>query len=288
MMPNTNKSSLNMVFFGTPLLAVWVLEELEKGGILPSLVVTAPDKPAGRKLLLTPSPVKVWAAKRGFCILEPEKLDSNFISALKTEIYDLFIVAAYGKLIPKEMLGIPKHGVLNVHPSLLPKFRGASPIISAILSGEKETGTSIMLLDEQMDHGPIAAQESLDISDIPKASELGERLARLGGGMLVDLIPKWVTGNLKAREQDHAEASHCGKIIKEDGLINLADDPEKNYRKIRAFDEWPRACFFSERKGKKIRVVIKDARLEDGKLVITRVLPEGKKEMDYTDFQRNL
>ncbi|MEK7555911.1 MAG: methionyl-tRNA formyltransferase [Patescibacteria group bacterium] len=277
-----------MVFFGTPLLAVWVLEELEKGGILPSLVVTAPDKPAGRKLLLTPSPVKVWAAKRGFCILEPEKLDSNFISALKTEIYDLFIVAAYGKLIPKEMLGIPKHGVLNVHPSLLPKFRGASPIISAILSGEKETGTSIMLLDEQMDHGPIAAQESLDISDIPKASELGERLARLGGGMLVDLIPKWVTGNLKAREQDHAEASHCGKIIKEDGLINLADDPEKNYRKIRAFDEWPRACFFSERKGKKIRVVIKDARLEDGKLVITRVLPEGKKEMDYTDFQRNL
>ena len=175
----------------------------------PSLVVTAPDKPAGRKLLLTPSPVKVWAAKRGFCILEPEKLDSNFISALKTEIYDLFIVAAYGKLIPKEMLGIPKHGVLNVHPSLLPKFRGASPIISAILSGEKETGTSIMLLDEQMDHGPIAAQESLDISDIPKASELGERLARLGGGMLVDLIPKWVTGNLKAREQDHAEASHC-------------------------------------------------------------------------------
>lgn len=277
-----------MVFFGTPLLAVWVLEELEKGGILPSLVVTAPDKPAGRKLLLTPSPVKVWAAKRGFCILEPEKLDSNFISALKTEIYDLFIVAAYGKLIPKEMLGIPKHGVLNVHPSLLPKFRGASPIISAILSGEKETGTSIMLLDEQMDHGPIVAQESLDISDIPKASELGERLARLGGGMLVDLIPKWVTGNLKAREQDHAEASHCGKIIKEDGLINLADDPEKNYRKIRAFDEWPRACFFSERKGKKIRVVIKDARLEDGKLVITRVLPEGKKEMDYTDFQRNL
>lgn len=288
MMPNTNKSSLNMVFFGTPLLAVWVLEELEKGGILPSLVVTAPDKPAGRKLLLTPSPVKVWAAKHGIPILEPEKLDSNFISALKTEIYDLFIVAAYGKLIPKEMLGIPKHGILNVHPSLLPKFRGASPIISAILSGEKETGTSIMLLDEQMDHGPIVAQESLDISDIPKASELGERLARLGGGMLVDLIPKWVTGNLKAREQDHAEASHCGKIIKEDGLINLADDPEKNYRKIRAFDEWPRACFFSERKGKKIRVVIKDARLEDGKLVITRVLPEGKKEMDYTDFQRGL
>lgn len=277
-----------MVFFGTPLLAVWVLEELEKGGILPSLVVTAPDKPAGRKLLLTPSPVKVWAAKHGIPILEPEKLDSNFISALKTEIYDLFIVAAYGKLIPKEMLGIPKHGILNVHPSLLPKFRGASPIISAILSGEKETGTSIMLLDEQMDHGPIVAQESLDISDIPKASELGERLARLGGGMLVDLIPKWVTGNLKAREQDHAEASHCGKIIKEDGLINLADDPEKNYRKIRAFDEWPRACFFSERKGKKIRVVIKDARLEDGKLVITRVLPEGKKEVDYVDFQRNL
>ncbi|MCR4330385.1 MAG: methionyl-tRNA formyltransferase [Patescibacteria group bacterium] len=287
-MPNANHSSLKMVFFGTPLLAVWVLEELEKGGILPSLVVTAPDKPAGRKLLFTPSPVKVWAQERGIRILEPEKLDDDFISALKTETYDLFIVAAYGKLIPQEVLDIPKHGVLNVHPSLLPQFRGASPIVTAILSGEKETGTSIMLLDRQMDHGPIVAQEHVDISDVPKASKLGERLARLGGVMLVNLIPKWVLGNLKPREQDHTRATYCGKIAKEDGLINLSDDPEKNYRKIRAFDEWPRAYFFSERKGKKIRVVIKDARLEDGKLVITKVLPEGKREMDYIDFQRNL
>lgn len=277
-----------MVFFGTPLFAVWVLEELEKGGILPSLIVTAPDKPAGRKLLLTPSPVKVWAGEHGIRILEPKKLDTDFISALKTETYDLFIVAAYGKLIPQEVLNIPKRGVLNVHPSLLPQFRGASPIVTAILSGEKETGTSIMLLDEQIDHGPIVAQEHVDISDIPKASELGERLARLGGVMLVDLIPKWVSGNLMPREQDHVRATYCGKIAKEDGLIDLSGDPEKNYRKIRAFDEWPRAYFFSERKGQKIRVVIKDARLENGKLIITKILPEGKKEMDYVDFQRNL
>ncbi|MCR4306752.1 MAG: methionyl-tRNA formyltransferase, partial [Candidatus Yonathbacteria bacterium] len=251
-MSNANNPPLNIVFFGAPRIAVWVLEELEKGGVLPSLIVTAPDKPAGRKLLLTPSPVKVWAQERGIRIMEPEKLDTDLVSALKTETYDLFIVAAYGKLIPQEVLDIPTHGVLNVHPSLLPQFRGASPIIAAILSGEKETGTSIMLLDGQMDHGPIVAQEHVDISGIPKASELGERLARLGGSMLVDLIPKWILGSLKAREQDHARATHCGKITKEDGQIDLSDDPEKNYRKIRAFDEWPRAYFFSERKGQKI------------------------------------
>ncbi|MCI0542427.1 methionyl-tRNA formyltransferase, partial [bacterium] len=120
------------IFFGTPDFAVGVLEELEKKGLLPSFVVTAPDKPKGRGLVLTPPPVKVWAEARGIKILQPEKLDQNFIAELKKYSWDLFVVAVYGKIIPKEILLLPKHGALNVHPSLLPRLRGASPIQSAI------------------------------------------------------------------------------------------------------------------------------------------------------------
>ncbi len=286
----TNKQKIKLIFMGTPDFAVPFLESLlvaENFDV--AAVVTQPDRPSGRKQVLTPPPIKVLAQKNQLKIFQPEKLKNNpaITGELKKISPDLIIVVAFGQIIPPDILALPRRGAINVHPSLLPLYRGASPLPAAILNGDSKSGVTIMLMDEQMDHGPVVAQESLDISDIPKASELGERLARLGGDMLVGLIPKWVAGNLKACEQDHASATHCGKITKEDGLINLADDPEKNYRKIRAFDEWPRAYFFSERKGQKIRVVVKDARLEDGKLVITRVLPEGKKETDYADFQRS-
>ncbi len=277
-------------FFGTPEFAMIILEELELKGLLPLLVVTAPDKPKGRKLIVTPSEVKLWANAHNIPVLTPEKLkDEMFIAEISKTSWDLFVVAAYGKIIPKNILEMPSHGVLNVHPSLLPKFRGSSPIEGAILSDEKFTGVTIMQLDEEMDHGPVLAQRER-IRNVwpPKGSELTRDLAHFGGALLADIIPEWMHPSqpLKAFPQDHTRATFTKKITKEDGLIDLTGDPKQNYRKIRAYDEWPGAYFFTERGGKQMRVRITDADYEIGELKITRVVPEGKKEMTYEDFLR--
>lgn len=304
MLINKNiKSNIPFVFFGTPNIAVWVLEELKKGGMLPSLIVTAPDKPQGRKMVLTAPPAKIWAEENDIPVLQPQKLNGDLIQMLsapqgltsshrspndssRTDLsrgYQLFIVAAYGKLIPQAVLDVPKYGTLNVHPSLLPKFRGASPIISAILSDEKETGTTIMVVDEEMDHGPIVKSETMEIGKL-KNFELGEKLARLGGQMLVDIIPKWIIGEMNTIEQEHEKATYTKKIIKEDGLIDLDDSPETNNKKFRAYYGWPGTYFFTEKNGEKIRVKITDAELQNKEFVIKRVIPEGKKEMNYKVF----
>jgi methionyl-tRNA formyltransferase len=275
------------VFFGTPQFAVFVLEELLREGLKPSLVVTAPDKPQGRGLLLTPSPVKVWAEKNKIPFLQPVKLDDAFVAELKTNSYELFIVAAYGKIIPKEVLDIPSHGTLNVHPSLLPKYRGASPLQSQILEGEKEIGVTIMLIDEEMDHGPIVAQQKVDVEEMPSAPKLLEILAHSGGKLLSEIIPKWIDKKIKPKEQNHEEATFTKKITKEDGLINLKnDDQYKNYLKYLALDPWPGIYFFALRREQKIRVAIKKAEFVDDKFIIKEVLPEGGKVMAFDDFLR--
>ncbi|GMQ94938.1 MAG: methionyl-tRNA formyltransferase [Patescibacteria group bacterium] len=276
-MAAAHRTQHNIVFFGTPQFAVYVLEELENIGLVPSLVVTAPDRPAGRKLTLTPPPVKVWAEKHSIPVLQPEKLDDEFRYKLQVASYKLFIVAAYGKILPKEILDIPEHGTLNVHPSLLPKYRGPSPIESAILSGDEETGIAIMLVDEEMDHGPILESRTLTIGDQNK-EELGEKLFRLGGQLLADIIPKLIDGEIKATPQDHALATYTKKIVKGDGLIDLSDDPKTNWRKFRAYRGWPGTYFFTENGA---RVKITDAEFKDGEFIIKKVIPEGKKEVVY-------
>jgi len=282
-----NKSeNLKIAFFGTPQVAVYVLKELKKGGITPNLIVTAPDKPAGRKLILTPPPAKVWAEENFISTFQPKTLkNKDTIESIKDEgPWDLFIVAAYGNILPKEILEIPKYGTLNVHPSLLPRLRGASPIQTAILE-ENETGVTIMLVDEKMDHGPIVVQEKINISNWPpRASDLEEILTRRGGQILSEIIPKWINGKIKEKEQNHDDATFTKKITKEDGFIDLNDNPEKNYRKIRSFNIWPRAYFFIKHNNKKIRVIITDAEFSNGKLIIKKVIPEGKKEISYEVF----
>lgn len=213
---------VKFVYFGTSEFAVDVLNKLREKGFVPSLIITTPDKPQGRKLALTPSPVKVWALEQKIQVLQPEKLDDDFISNLSSTTYDLFVVASYGKTIPKKVLGIPKHGTLNVHPSLLPHLRGASPIESAILGDDEVTGVTIMLMDEKMDHGPIVAQEIYESENWPpKASELEKELAELGGALLAEVIPDWMEGNIDAQEQDHNAATYTQKISKENALIDL-------------------------------------------------------------------
>lgn len=273
---NNNK----IVFFGTPEFSVSVLEELYKKNIVPTLIITTPDAKVGRGLVLTPPPVKVWAEKHDIDIIQNHTDDM----LVNTE-WDLFIVASYGKILPSEILDLPRKGVLNVHPSLLPKFRGASPIVSAILSDEKETGVSIMLLDEKMDHGPIIAQASVEIDNWPpKASVLEDILVTEGGKLLAEIIPPWMKGEIEAVEQDHGKATFSKKIAKEDGLLNLDDNDYTNFLKIQALEGWPGTYFFVNDK----RVKVADADYIDDKLVITRVIPEGKKEMNYEDFLRGL
>ena len=286
-----NSTTPKIAFFGTPDIAVWVLEELKKANILPTLVVTNPDAPQGRKMILTPPPVKVWAEALSIPVFQPvslKDLESN--NPLSSAVFDLFIVAAYGKIIPQVILDLPKHNTLNVHPSLLPQLRGASPIRSAILQDVRETGVTIILMDEKLDHGPILAQEIVHIAkdDWPlRGKTLDELLARHGGALLADMIPKWIASEVSSIEQDHTAATFCTKITKEMGEIDLAADPYQNLLKIRAFDGWPGTYFFQEKNGTKIRVKIIDAELDtDGSLKILRVIPEGKKEISYEDFLR--
>ncbi|MDO8572963.1 MAG: methionyl-tRNA formyltransferase [bacterium] len=286
-----NKDS-RIVFWGTSSFSIGVLEALKENGFIPDLIVTAPDKPRGRKLIVTPPPVKIWAQENKIPFIQPEILNDSFIADFKnfTNLMNLklAVVASYGKIIPKSILDIPKHGTLNIHPSLLPKLRGASPIQSAILTEDK-TGVTIMLIDEKMDHGPIVAQKEITISPWPpKASVLEPMLAHEGGKLLAEIIPGWVSKKITAREQEHDIATYTKKFTKEDGLIDLTGDPMMNFRKIQAFDVWPKAYFFTERHGKKIRVTIIDAELVEEKLVIKKVLPEGKREMQYEDFLRGI
>lgn len=285
-----DSKKLNFVFFGVSELSVKVLDILIKNGYMPDLVITTPDKPKGRKMIMTPPPVKQHMANSGWQIgieqLEKLSAISHKLSAIRP---DLFIVASYGKIIPKSILDIPKFGTLNVHPSLLPKFRGPSPVQSFILSGEKETGTTIMLMDEQVDHGQIVSISKIksQISNL-NAKQLEEKLAELGGQMLVDIIPKWISGEIKPTEQDRNQATFTKKITKEDGLVDLEKDkPEIIYKKFLAYYSWPGIYYFAEKNSKKIRVIITDMELsETGKLKINKVKPEGKNEMEFEIFSK--
>lgn len=287
-----NASTIKFAFFGTPAIAVIILDELKKAGYVPALIVTNPDAFVGRKHILTPPPTKVWARENNVPIIQPKSLkDAAEVTELTGTQWDLMIVAAYGKLIPEWLLALPHHGILNVHPSLLPKLRGASPIRSAILHNMRETGVTIMKLDAELDHGPIVAQLPANIpaEHWPVAgSILDEGLAHQGGALLASSIPAWIKKTITSTEQKHTEATFCTKIEK--SMSELVIDPMNlpnatqalDYLcKIRAFDGWPETFFMH--KGKRIK--IKHANLSaDGTLVITRIVPEGKNEMDWGQY----
>ena len=210
---------MKFVYFGSPVFSTFVLDELEKGGFVPSVVVTRPDKPTGRKQTLTPTPVKIWALKRNIPIEQPEKLHYGISNNTIINNCELGIVASYGKIIPKPVINLFSRGILNIHPSLLPKYRGPTPVQSAILNGDKMTGVSIMLLDEEMDHGPIIKQVTgyeLQRVNYPKATE---DLFRIGGQELVKIIPDWVEEKIEAVEQDHNQATYTKKFTVADAFI---------------------------------------------------------------------
>ena len=253
---------IKIVFMGTPEFSAIILKELCQSKYKPILVVTAPDKPVGRKQILTSPPVKVIAQKYEIPAAQPEK-----IASLKSEILnlkpDLIVVAAYGQILPKEILEIPKFGCLNVHPSLLPRWRGPSPIQYTILNGDEKTGITIILMDEKMDHGPILTNSKLQITN-PKITylELHNKLAEIGDKLLLETIPRWIKGEIKPEPQDESKTTYTKILTREDGEIDWKKSAEDLERQIRAFDPWPGSFTFWEiMKGKLLRIKIFKARV---------------------------
>lgn len=280
------ESSKSFSFFGSSRFSVIVLDELERSGLTPKSIITTPDKRQGRHLILTPTLVKDWGLARNIKVYDPERFDDVFIESLKKENVDVFVVASYGKIIPENIIGLPKRKTLNIHPSLLPLYRGASPLQSAVLADSKHTGVTIMRIDEKMDHGPIVAQKEVNITEWSTYDDFEYLMAKTGTEVLAQILPDWIDGKITEKEQDHSLATYTNKISKEDGLIDLESDPYENFRKIQAYNTWPQAYFIFRLKDKNLRIKITSASFEKGKLIIEKVIPEGSKEMTYTDFAR--
>jgi len=272
-------------FFGSDEFSIIVLQELLKNNFIPTFCITQPDRPQGRKLVLTPTPLKKFCFENNIDVHTPENLEL-FFKDIKQD-FDFFAVASYGKIISQAIIDIPKKGFLNVHPSLLPLYRGASPIETVILNNELETGVTIMLMDAKMDHGPILLQQKQVFSSWTESKKIThDMLAQLGGTLLTQTIKGYLTGQILPQEQNHSMATYTKIIKKSDGLIKLSDIDHKTYLKYLAFTPWPGLYFFVEKQNKQIRIKIESAHFNTQKgFVIDTVIPEGKKSMTFDSFK---
>ena len=228
-----------LVFMGTPYFAVPVLKALIRQYEIAG-VVTQPDQRAKRGCKLEASPVKVVALSHDLPVLQPPRLRQPDAAAeLRALAPEVIVVAAFGQILRAEVLAIPPRGCLNVHASLLPKYRGAAPVAAAILAGEEETGVTIMLMDEGMDTGPILSQAACPMSPQDTRESLSARLAQLGADLLMDTLPRWLAGEIEPRPQDHSQATYSRIIAKEDGLIDWSQSAVEIWRRSRAYHPWP-------------------------------------------------
>jgi methionyl-tRNA formyltransferase len=296
-----------IVFFGTAELAVASLEALAVNPDFDLVtVVTQPDKPRGRDLQLQPSGVKAAALRLAIPVLQPKRArDETFINEIRRLTPDLNLVVAYGQILPQALLDAPKHGSLNVHTSLLPRHRGAAPIQWAILSGDSETGVTIMKMDAGLDTGPILTQRKTAIENSDTSQTLHDRLASMGAELLVETIPQWIAGKIVPQAQPEG-ATYARKIEKTDGLIQWPEPAVEIWRKVRAFTPWPGAFTHYGAAGKKRMIKIWETEVVEqegapgvllavsrdgivvgtgkGALRITHLQAEGKKRMRARDF----
>lgn len=245
---------IRVIFMGTPSLAATILAGLVEQKYNIVCVITKPDRPLGRKQELTESAVKKKALEYGLPIDQPEKLDETAIARIRSLKPDLIIVAAYGKILPEALLSIPGFGCINIHTSLLPKWRGASPVQNALLAGETETGVTIMLMDKGMDTGDIIAQKKIAIGSDEMREELLLRLREVGKDLLLETIPLWVRRKIGAVPQDHTLATLCQLIEREDGHIMWTDDASEIYDRYRALAPWPGIFAFWKKDGELLRL----------------------------------
>jgi len=299
-------SDIKIIFMGTPDFAVPCLKELHTNDYNIVGVFTNPDKPAGRNSTPIQSPIKQFATKNSLPIFQPETLRSKQSIQELTNIQpDLIITAAYGQILPKRILDIPKKGPLNVHASLLPRHRGASPIHYALLEGDQETGITIMLMDKGMDTGPIISKEEIPIKQTDTLSSLHDRLSLLAAQLLIETLPQWLQNRIKPQVQDESLATHTKILKKEDGLIDWSHTSAKIVNRIRAFNPWPGT--HTALNGKTLKVhqaLIPSAPIKtkpgkfkildqqlfvgtgDGSLAIKKIQLEGKKPITDSEFIR--
>lgn len=301
--------SLNLVFCGTPAFAVPTLEKIVEAGHRMSLVLTQPDRPKGRGLELVASPVKQSALRHNLPIYQPEKIKTNeeLQNRLRAIAPDAIIVVGYGRIIPKWMLDLPRYGNINLHASLLPKYRGAAPIQWAIANGEKVTGVTTMRIDEGLDTGDILLQQELAVADGDTSVTIAPRLAAIGADLMIETLHSLQEGTVKLQPQNQAEASLAPILTKEDGRIDFGRTAHEIYNRLRGFQPWPGA--FTKFRGKMLGVtaarptakttansspgegqlLVRGSQLFVGcgqgtVLDLLEVQPEGKKRMATHDF----
>jgi methionyl-tRNA formyltransferase len=295
---------MRLVFLGTPSFAVQPLRRLVEAGHEVVAVVTQPDRPMGRSRTPQPPPVKAAASELGLPVLQPETLkDEAAIEQLRALAPEAGVVAAYGEILRRRVLEIPPLGYLNIHPSLLPLYRGPSPVASAILAGDTVTGVSVMLLERAMDAGPILAQASVPLDPSARAGSLTEELFALGADLLVGVLPLYAAGELAPQPQEHARATFSQMLTKEDGRLDWSQPAAALERAVRAYDPWPGAwTIFGGQPLKILRAsvgkgggaepgtVLEPPGLRvataDGVLHLEAIQPAGKRPMAATDWMR--
>ncbi|MEX2430730.1 MAG: methionyl-tRNA formyltransferase, partial [Dehalococcoidia bacterium] len=299
--------SLRVVFMGTPGFVTPVAEAVVERGCDVIAAYTAPDRRVGRGLRTQPSPVKEWAEAKGIPVFMPEKLGT----AEERERFvglgaDLVVLAAYGLFLPKTFLFTPRYGAVNIHPSLLPRHRGAAPVAAAILAGDSVTGTSVMVMGEGMDNGPVLAQREVALTGTERTPVLTEALFSLGADLLRECLPAYVGGELKPQPQPEEGVTVVKRFAKEDGVLDWTRPAEELERQVRAFDPWPGS--YTTWNGKRLEVLDAEVRQQDsfdapvgavvpaddraavvtgeGLLVLRRVKIEGRPAAGIQEFLR--
>ncbi len=292
---------------GTPEFATEALRVLIDNDYNISAVFSQPDKPVGRKQILTPPLVKELAQKNNLAVFQPKNLKgTETVEKIKKLNPDLIVVVAYGQIIPKGVLEIPKFGCINIHASLLPRWRGASPIAQAILAGDKKTGVTIMKIDDKLDHGPTLSQKKIEIQNNDNLETLSQKLSKLGAELLIKTLPNYLQCEMELHNQDESLVTYAPLINREDGKIDWTKSVEKIERQVRAFTPWPGS--WTNLNNKRLKIIkasifdkkekntnpglisISDNKLitdcGQGKLNLDIVQLEGKKQMSSKEFIR--
>jgi methionyl-tRNA formyltransferase len=299
---------VRIVFMGTPQFAVTILESLLQSAYEVLAVYTQPDKPAGRGRPVVLPPVKRLALERQIQVIQPKTFKSReVVEQLASFQPELIIVAAFGAILPPEVLSLPKFACLNVHPSLLPRHRGPSPVANTVLCGDELAGVTIMLMDAGLDTGPILAQEKVGISFMDSTGSLSSKLAEVGASLLLETLPKWLGGELKQQAQDETQATYSKLITSKDAEIDWHLSALELWRRVRAYNPWPSCYTWCQ--GKRLRIhraiPLGDvAKGEIGKVIalaeppgvgvvtgqgilgLCQVQLEGRREMAVEDFVR--
>lgn len=292
---------MRIIYMGTPDFAVPALEKLVKSKHEVVAVFTQPDKPQGRKMIMTPPDVKVCAEKYSIPVYQPNTFkDEEAVKTVQDLLPDVIVVAAYGKILPKSVLDIPKYGCINIHGSLLPKYRGASPIQQSVLNGDKITGITTMLMDVGLDTGDILMQAETEIGENETSGELFDRLALMGGDVLMDTLSALENGEITPKKQDESLASHTVKIDKSACPIDFSKTAQEIHNQIRGLNPWPVAT--TKIAGKNVKIHSSRLCKNNGKagtilsvkplivacgeqsIEICQLQPEGKKSMTAQAF----